>query len=92
MAKADCERVDEREAFIGQVRLVLAALCYRCPHRVDAHDANCLECCPIHRVVGRRSPAPGWQRVELLPGEENFRVWDDKSDPKKTGLKTVLER
>ena len=26
-------------------------ICKCCPHRNDAHDMNCIECCPVSRAM-----------------------------------------
>ena len=54
MSKEYFEKCKRFERGIAtKIKKFISSLCTDCPHQQDAHTMNCIECCPIHGVLGK---------------------------------------
>jgi len=44
-------RYEFQQYALGELNAKRKELCKKCPHKNDNHGMNCIECCPLNRII-----------------------------------------
>jgi hypothetical protein len=54
MSKEYFEKCKQFEKGLSKrINKFLSSICADCPHQQDKHSMNCIECCPLHGILGK---------------------------------------